>query len=117
VAGLKASEAISVTMRLPRRAWPDELNTSIHCPRVAVNLLRGRLTCRQAVVVIRVEGSILGTQEVLHRWECCGFKLEEGDRNGIQDSLRDTGNRLYPLSLYGRGNPSGGSRHLSIRSS
>jgi hypothetical protein len=117
VVGLKASDAISVTVRLPRHAWPDELKLPIHCPRVAVNLLRGRLTCRQAVVVIRVEGSILGIQEVLHRWECCGFKLEEGDCNGIQDSLRDTGNRIYPLSLSGRGYPSRGSRDLSIRSS
>jgi hypothetical protein len=102
VAQLKTLEAISVTLRLPRRTWSEELQPLAHHSFTTVSLLRGRLTRREAVLVIRVEGSPLEIQETLHYWKCRGYRAGGGDRHGVQDPLSYSGKRNPPLpSLHG----------------
>jgi hypothetical protein len=106
VAQLKTIVAISVTLRLPRRTWSEDLQPPAHHSSTAVSLLRGRLTRREAVMVIRVEGSLHEIQETLHYWECRGYRVEEGDRHGIRDPLSGPLNLKEPLSsLHGRRSP------------
>jgi hypothetical protein len=106
VAKRTGDEALSVTVSLPRSAWLAELHPPSPRSRRAVSLLRGRLTCRQAVLLIRVAGSVDEIQEALQYWQCCGFRVEEG---GIPDPLRDAGTLLEP-SLPDRGSSSRGFR-------
>lgn len=96
MARLKTNEAITITLRLPRRAWPKELKPPAHHSIPAISLMRGRLTGRQAVMLIRVEGAIHEIQGALHFWECCGFMVGIADRNGIKNPLREPDNRKLP---------------------
>jgi hypothetical protein len=111
VVKLKTNEAITITVRLPRHTWPEHLILPDHHSPAAVRLLRGRLTGREAILVIRIEGSIHEIQEALLYWEGCGFTVEKDDAHGIQDPRPGPGNRTQP-SLQGRGSPFRGSRGL-----
>ena len=104
---LATSEAVSMTLRLPRNAWAEKLLPPLPESSMAVNLLRGRLTCRQAVLAIRIEGSLHEIEEALHYWKRCGFRVEEGDK-GFQSPPHDS----PAPSLSGRGSPTRGSRDL-----
>jgi hypothetical protein len=100
-------------VRMPRRAWPEELKPPAHHFLTSISLIRGRLTGRDAVMVIRVVGSTREIREAFHHWESCGFKVEEGARNGTKQAVGELGNHTAPdPSLYGRRSPSRGSRDL-----
>ncbi len=81
-------EPICIRLKLPRRAWPEALTSFAAPARTAVRLIRGRLTRRQAVLLIRLEGAVREVKDALHRWERSGFKVDPLD-----------GSKLLPRAL------------------
>jgi len=108
VAKRNTGGTVSVTLSLPRSAWPAELNPPARPSPAALSLLRGRLTTRQAVLLIRVDGSDQAIQEAVQYWQCSGFRVEEGD---LPDPLGEVRNLAETVpSLSDRGSPSRGFR-------
>ena len=109
----KRTREVCVTVRLSRGSWPREFRLPVHQTGTSISLLRGRLTGREAVVVIRVEGALHEVQEALRYWKYCGFTVEEGDHGGIRTPARYPGNRQgSPSFLLGRGSRIGSSLDL-----
>lgn len=108
---LTIKKAVTVTLRLPRHSWPKELMPLAHPSQATISLLRGRLTGREAILVIRLEGSTHEVQDALLYWEGCGFAVEKDGHHRIQNSERGPRTRIKP-SLQGRGSPVRGSRDL-----
>ena len=69
-------EPVCIRLKLPRRAWPKALTSFAAPARTAVRLIRGRLTRRQAVLLIRLEGSVREVKDALRHWERSGFKVD-----------------------------------------
>lgn len=103
----KTNEAVTITVRLPRHTWPEQLILPAHSSPAAVRLLRGRLTGLEAVLVLRIEGSIHELREALLYWERCGVTVEKVNGKGRQYPRRGTGKRSH-ASMRDRGSSSRG---------
>jgi len=110
VATFPTDESISITVRMPRRAWPTALKPPARHGPTSIKLIWGRLTNRETVMVIRAEGTTHQIQEAVHFWEYRGFSVEVGARKGTMQAHGKLGNYKVPHpSLCDRGSPSRGS--------
>jgi len=113
VAKITTDDAVYITVRMPRHAWPEKLWPLAHHFQTSTSLVRGRLTRRAGVMAIRIEGLTREIENALHYWECCGFKVDKGVRNGSEHAVGETRNDDVPQpSPPGRGSSSRGSLDL-----
>lgn len=114
----KNQTGVSITTRLPGRAWSAELMSSAFHSQAVDFVPRVRLKSRQSVVAKRVEESIDKVPGTLHSVERFGFRVMNGDLSGIQVSLRDPAPCIQanPYS-YGRRSPFPGAPTTCFRMS
>lgn len=108
---LMTNAAITVTVTLPGRDWPEVLKPPAHRSGAAVRILRGCLAGDRAVMVLRVEGSSPEIDEALLYWKRRAFAVKEGDHSGLDVPPRASGDRRQPF-FQSRGNPFRNSRDL-----
>jgi len=113
VARITTDGAVFIMVRTSRHAWPDNFGPFAHHFLTSIRLLRDRLTRREAVRAIRIEGPIREIQDTHSSWEVFGFKGDDGVPIGSKHALDETRNLMYPDPPHpAEGSPSLGSLGL-----